>query len=459
MLATGFWRLFSGQTVSQGILLLTAPLFTRLYTPNDWGEFVIFMATVSVLAIFATGRYELAIPIAPTRASAASIALGSSLLTLGFAVITGLLGFVVPLIFPNLLDVRTMRWELLPLGVALAGWAQISYYGCIRRRQFARCSLSRIFQAVTTVTVQIGAFSLGSLGLQIAFLTGLIAQIAVLTVGLKTDLFAEVSRHTLMTCLHRYRAFAKYSTWSLLIQTVGLYLPAYAFSELFGSDVAGYYALSLRVLQLPIHMVGTSLGQAFLAENTKQNSNLADNTATLFSCLLNISIPFAIGMMFWGEPLFTFVFGEQWMTSGQMAQWMGIWLATVLIGLPISEVLVILERQTLSLYFNILLLFARLMCVAVGIFFHDFMLVVALLSITSALCWSVLTVWSVRVTGNSWRLFLPHKESLLWWMAVLLLSLVGRQMEGIAQLAVGGLLGALMGGYLYRLRLRYPGII
>jgi O-antigen/teichoic acid export membrane protein len=122
-------------------------------------------------------------------------------------------------------------------------------------------------------------------------------------------------------------------------------------------------------------------------------------------------------MMFWGEPLFTFVFGEQWMTSGQMAQWMGIWLATVLIGLPISEVLVILERQILSLYFNILLLFARLMCVAVGIFFHDFMLVVALLSITSALCWSVLTVWSVRVTETHGDcFFLTRKASSGGWL-------------------------------------------
>jgi O-antigen/teichoic acid export membrane protein len=459
MLASGFWRLFSGQTVSQGILLLTAPLFTRLYTPNDWGEFVIFTATVSVLAIFATGRYELAIPIAPSRASAASIALCSSLLALGFAAITGLLGFAVLFIFPDLLGVRTMRWELLPLGIVLAGWAQISYDGCIRRKQFARCSLSRILQAGTTVTVQIVAFSLGSLGLQIAFLTGLIAQIVVLSAGVKADLFTGVSMHTLLASLHRYRAFARYSTWSLLIQTIGLYLPAYAFSELFGSEVAGYYALSLRALQLPIHMVGTSIGQAFLAENAKQNANLADNTATLFSYLLNVSVPFAIGMMFWGEPLFAFVFGEQWTASGQMAQWMGVWLATVLIGLPISEVLVILEKQVISLYFNILLLFARLMCIVAGILLDDFILIVALLSITSALCWSVLTVWSVRIAGNSWRSFLPHKESLFWWSLTLLLSLIGWRMEGIAQLVVGGLLGALMGVYLYRLRLRYPGII
>ena len=459
MLASGFWKLFSGQTVAQGILLLTAPLFTRLYTPSDWGEFVIFTATVSVLAIFATGRYELAIPIAPTRASAASVALGSSLLTLGFAAVTGLLGFVVLLVFPDLLGVRTVRWELLPVGIVLAGWAQISYYGCIRRKQFARCSFSRVLQTVSTVAVQIAAFPLGSLGLQIAFLTGLIAQIMVLTTGVKLTFFTEVSRHTLLASLHRYRAFARYSTWSLLIQTVGLYLPAYAFSELFGSKVAGYYALTLRTLQLPIHMVGTSLGQAFLAENANQNTNLAQNTATLFSYLLNLSIPFAIGMAFWGEPLFAFVFGEQWTTSGQMAQWMGIWLATVLIGLPISEILVILEKQLLSFIFNVVMFCIRVACVVVGIVLGDFMLTVAILSIASALCWSMLTVCSVRLAGNSWKVFTPSNESLLWWSLILLLSLIGRWVEGIAQLAIGGLLIALIGIYFYRLRLRYPGIM
>src|SRR5450759_1161965 len=53
--------LMTGTTIAQAILITIAPILTRIYKPEDFGIFALYMAIVSMIAIIATGRYELAI--------------------------------------------------------------------------------------------------------------------------------------------------------------------------------------------------------------------------------------------------------------------------------------------------------------------------------------------------------------------------------------------------------------
>ena len=53
--------LMTGATIAQAIPIAIAPILTRLYTPSDFGVFALFSSLVSLAAIIATGRYELAI--------------------------------------------------------------------------------------------------------------------------------------------------------------------------------------------------------------------------------------------------------------------------------------------------------------------------------------------------------------------------------------------------------------
>ena len=53
--------LMTGTTIAQAIPIAISPILTRIYTPEDFGIFALYMSMASILSVVATGRYELAI--------------------------------------------------------------------------------------------------------------------------------------------------------------------------------------------------------------------------------------------------------------------------------------------------------------------------------------------------------------------------------------------------------------
>ena len=53
--------LFSGTAAGQAIQVACIPLLTRLYSPEDFGTFALFVSIVSLLATISALRYEVAI--------------------------------------------------------------------------------------------------------------------------------------------------------------------------------------------------------------------------------------------------------------------------------------------------------------------------------------------------------------------------------------------------------------
>jgi O-antigen/teichoic acid export membrane protein len=53
--------LMTGTTIAQAIPIAISPILTRIYTPEDFGIFALFIAISSIVGSIVNGRYELAI--------------------------------------------------------------------------------------------------------------------------------------------------------------------------------------------------------------------------------------------------------------------------------------------------------------------------------------------------------------------------------------------------------------
>jgi len=53
--------LMTGTTIAQAIPIAISPILTRIYTPEDFGVFALYMSVASLLAVVDTGSYEHAI--------------------------------------------------------------------------------------------------------------------------------------------------------------------------------------------------------------------------------------------------------------------------------------------------------------------------------------------------------------------------------------------------------------
>ena len=114
--------LLTGTGLAQLIALAAAPLLSRLYTPEDFGVFALYLSVVSLLAILATGRYELAIVLPEDDddarhllALALLISLVVSAASLGLVLLFGLplLNYLAPAFMAQRVGGFTLTWLIL----------------------------------------------------------------------------------------------------------------------------------------------------------------------------------------------------------------------------------------------------------------------------------------------------------------------------------------------------------
>src|SRR5439155_20814770 len=141
--------LMTGTTIANLIPVLLSPVLTRLYAPAEFGLFAVYGRIAALLAVLATGRYEMAI-VLPAEDDDAFHLLGLSLLVVGLMIVVATVA-VIAFHSPLLGILRSpglSSWlYLLPLGVLLAGAIQALTVWLNRKRAYPRIAQSRILQA------------------------------------------------------------------------------------------------------------------------------------------------------------------------------------------------------------------------------------------------------------------------------------------------------------------------
>ena len=103
--------LMTGSTISLAIPIAISPILTRIYTPEDFGVFSLYMAITTIIAVIATGRYELAIMLPKKDENAADILILSLIVSLVISLISFLIIFFFNSQITNILGSQEIsRW-------------------------------------------------------------------------------------------------------------------------------------------------------------------------------------------------------------------------------------------------------------------------------------------------------------------------------------------------------------
>ncbi len=132
--------LLTGSVLAHALPLLLGPLLTRLYTPQDFGQFALLWAVATNLAVVGCARYEFALPLekSPGRASVL-MALCARLLLAVSATSVAIAAVLV------LWQGTPLAW-LLPLAVLAGGTTQWLTLWATRSQRFGLLSMARLVQ-------------------------------------------------------------------------------------------------------------------------------------------------------------------------------------------------------------------------------------------------------------------------------------------------------------------------
>lgn len=358
--------LMTGTTLAQAIPIAISPILTRIYTPEDFGVFALFLSITSIASVAATGRYELAIMLPKKDKHAINIVVLSTIITLLISFTSLIIIFIFNSQITNLLgNSKISSWlYFIPITVLLTGFYQSLNYWNNRKKRYKRLAISRIIQSGATATpnLTMGFSGLGGSGLILSRIIGQgFATYILGKLTLKEDkaLFKEIKKLKIFALAKRYIQFPKFDILASILNASSHQATHILFNAIFNSTIAGYFYLTQRIIGLPITFIASAITDVF-KEEASRDFNKLGNAKTIykstFTKLFILSLVPSILLYIYAIDLFIIVFGEDWKVAGEYTQILTPMLFLRFISSPLSFMLYIGEKQKLNLFGNFLFL-------------------------------------------------------------------------------------------------------
>ena len=372
--ASNVLTLMTGNTIAQAIPIGISPILTRLYTPEEFGVWALYLAITALVSVIATGRYELAVMLPDHDKDAINILCLSVIIAFAVSCVVLLAIILLKGAIIDLLNNQQISTWLyfVPLSIFLAGLFQALTHWTTRKKQFKSLVYAYVGQSSSAVTLSLamGFGRFGAGGLVLGSVAGqLIANLRLGLTFWRRDgrWLNHISKSLMMGQAKRYQNFPKINSLHALgdmIQSSGV---SFLISSFFGSAILGFYSHTLRILKAPSSLIGNSTAQVFYQKASEAYSKGGDLQPLVRKTMLNlavIALPIFIFIIFMGPAIFAFVFGEQWRIAGEYAQILSPWIFMNFVVSPVSQLPIIVDKQKeifyISIIGNLLILFSIL---------------------------------------------------------------------------------------------------
>jgi O-antigen/teichoic acid export membrane protein len=354
-----------GNVTAKLIGIIAAPIITRLYTPEDYGIFSVFLSVVGVVGSLATLRYAVTIPIAKEEKLADNILKLCFLITLSLSIVWFIGIALVGKFFTVQFSAEQLQpylW-LMPVVFLGKGIYEALNNWAVRTQKFRLITRTKVSQGVSSSGVKIGLGAMGvtPLGLFLGHIAQEAAGITSLfskLVQLKPSFLKSFNWSEIKYAARRYKKFPLVQSWSQLLLALGAQLPVLMIGAFYGVEVVGVFGLAQNMINMPMDLIGQSVAQVYYAEISKYGKN---NPEKIYK--LSVSI---IKKLFWiglipvglliafGPWVFKLVFGPEWLDAGVYARFLSILILTRFISSPIASIFNVYEKQSLQLTLNII---------------------------------------------------------------------------------------------------------
>ena len=385
--------LVSGTSIAQAIPVAVTPILTRIYSPAEFGLFAVYMALISIGAMIATGRLEMAVLIARKDSEALQLAVISFVIS----GIISLLVLVAVAVWGQ--QIATLSGQpglenwlyIVPFSIFLFSVYKVLLHWLNRKKQYGLMSQNRVIQSgsISALQVAVGLAPKITTGLAIADCLGRAAALLLIlrriTATVKLPEFNRVRQYAL---IRRYRNFPFLGSPASLLNVLSLQMPYVIIPAIFTSAIAGMYFLVFRVLMLPIALIGESMMEVFRSramEELKQHGTCRPLFIKTLLSLAVIGLPPALLLILFGQEIFAFVFGEDWRKAGLYATILTPMALFRLVCAPLGGVLFIREKLKLILLLQSFFFVMVALSLVLGWMQKDPVLLVSFLSVSGCL--------------------------------------------------------------------------
>lgn len=350
--------LTGGTIFAQALMVAALPVLTRFYSPENFSLLAVYVAIIGIVNVVSCLRYNIAIPLPEQDADGMALLAVALLASCGVSLLCALPVILAPEATARLIGqpgLQPYLW-MIPVGVFIASVYNALQYWASRKKRFALVTQTRMTRAVGGVGAQLGLGAVNPSPFGLIFghmIYGGLGIVGLLWNLLRNDqnLLGSLDRRCLQDQARSYRHFPLYSVPAALFNTAGVQLPVIIIAAMVAGHEAGFLFLAMRVMGLPMGLIGSSVAQVFLAEAP---ARLRDGTLPAFTrctmwTLFRTGAPVMIGIGVISPLVFPLVFGPEWARAGGLVAWMTPWFVLQFVASPVSMVVHVLGRQGLAM--------------------------------------------------------------------------------------------------------------
>lgn len=392
-------KLLSGNILAQAIPLLALPLLARLYTPEEFGLFALYVAICSMASLCSAGRYDVAI-ISASRTSHKSLLARLSLIIIA---LTAVVAVIASSILYQLAIVSLHWLILVPAGIA--GVALFNLSNNIRNDQeaYGKLTLNVTSRSIVWVATSIVLHEY-QLGLLAAFALSYWC-VALLNTNSLYQLAAATpfNPRLLRALAHRFRQYPLFNAPHALLTSANLNIPN-LFLPAFGQTaLLGAYSQASKALVTPWQLIGNALFKIYF----KTTATRIDNQQPVLPAFRKFLLVYATGLLpvfvagYWlVEPFMLLLLGEEWAVAGEIGVLLLPWIYMRAVGGILAFVPLILSMQQAAFLYEMAYSVCMAACMAISLWLLTPLQSIGLFSLLGASFVLVQVVWYVTAVAK-----------------------------------------------------------
>lgn len=372
-----FITMLSGNTLSQMIPFIVAPILSRVFTVEEFADFSSVLAIIGLIGIVATGRLELAIPLPKTKEAAQKIVFTGLMIT----IILSVLSILIPL-FGNQINafyksenIANYLW-LVPLSILSYGLLGLSSNWVLRMKNYSRLSIGKVSQSVINngLAVLLGYFGAGVYGLILSWLISQYVNVFYLLYGYLNKIkIKNYNLETVVSTLKQYKDFPLVNSFHAFMDIFATqFILFWMISSFFGSTELGLFAIMVKYVKAPIVLVTSAVSQLFYVEASNainENKSVKPIAFKTLKTTFLFAIPFVLVIIFFGPLIFKLYLGEKWEMAGVYARCLTPMFFISFLVSPISGIPILHNKQKRGFVFSFIWYFLILIALYVCIYF------------------------------------------------------------------------------------------
>lgn len=306
--------LMTGTVLAQMIPLLIMPVLTRIYNPDEFGQYAIFMSVVGILSVIATARYEVAIMLPRQIKNSLNVLF----ISIAIAALFSLFVLVFMLVSVEWLK-RYLAFELLlliPSAVFFMAVLQSLKMWINRNQKYKRMAIVNIEQSFYSGGSQLSLSLINNLnfGLMYGQVAGhVLAALSLFRYCRDDFLGFRFDKRRLLFLLKKYSYLVKFGVPALLTSRVAQESLVFLIAAYMGNAILGLVVITQRVVSIPSSVIATNLSSVFYEKISRYKKEKSYPLVSRYVAMLSgVSVLIFLIYYVVFSLLFVAIFGSEW---------------------------------------------------------------------------------------------------------------------------------------------------